>query len=121
MKLNEKEFNNWCCENQFSPETKLFIKKIRNSEPLRRVKSGAYSVSGAFPSRKMEVTIQYESHKNELPFIHELEHDPEVLEFYDQPCKIKLLYKTKSGKNTGINHTPDFFVIKKTEAFFCRV
>lgn len=118
MKLSEKEFNNWCCENQISPETKLFIEKIRSSEPSRRVKSGTYSVSGAFPSRKMGMTIQYESHKNELPFIHELEHDPEVLEFYDQPCKIKLLYKTKSGKNTGINHTPDFFVIKKTEAFF---
>lgn len=118
MKLSEKDFNDWCSHNQISSEAKAFVQRIRHSEPTRRVKSGAYSVSGTFPSRKMGVTIQYESHKNELPFIHELEHDPEVLEFYDQPCKLKLSYKTKNGKNTGTNHTPDFFVIKKNGAFF---
>ena len=38
----------------------------------------------------MGVTIQFESHKNELARIRELEYDPEVLEYYDQPPSIKL-------------------------------
>lgn len=118
MKLTKKQFDDWCRDNVISPEAKLQIEKIRNSEPARRVSSGAYSVSGAFPSRKMGLTIQYESHKNELPFIHELEHDPDVLEFYDQPCRIKLEYISKNGRKTGVLHTPDFFVIGKDKAFF---
>ncbi|MDQ3133372.1 MAG: hypothetical protein M3Q76_01010 [Acidobacteriota bacterium] len=48
------------------------------------------NVAGRFPSRKMGVTIQFESHKNELARIRELEYDPEVLEYYDQPPSIKL-------------------------------
>ncbi len=38
----------------------------------------------------MGVSIQLESPKNELAGIRELEHDPEVLEYYDQPPSIKL-------------------------------
>jgi transposase InsO family protein len=118
MRLNEVEFRDWCRKNQVTQEAELVIGRIRSSEPSRRVKSGSHSVSGTFPSRKMGVTIQYESHKNELPFIHELEHDPEVLEFYDQPCQIKLNYLSKTARKTGVLHTPDFFVIKQNEAFF---
>lgn len=118
MKLSDKEFNDWCIKNRISSEAKSFIGKIRSSEPVRRVRSGSHSVSGAFPSRKMGVTIQYESHKNELPYIHELEHDPKVLEFYDQPCRIKLEYLSKTGIKRASWHTPDFFVIGENEAFF---
>jgi hypothetical protein len=39
---------------------------------------------------KMHATIQFESHRGELAFIYQQEHDPTVLEFYDQPQAIKL-------------------------------
>jgi putative transposase len=45
-----------------------------------------------------------------------MEHDPEVLEFYDQPIQIKLDYEGAAGKRLGVLHTPDFFVIRKTAA-----
>ncbi len=118
MKLSKNEFNDWCRRNKIAGEAKLVIERIRNSEPARRVRSGSQSVSGTFPSRKMGTTVQYESHKVELPFIHELEHDPDVLEFYDQPCQIKLNYLSKNGRKTAVLHTPDFFVIKPDEAFW---
>lgn len=64
----------------------------------------------------MGVTIQFESHKVELPFIYQLEYDDNVLEFYDQPPPIKMRYESNDGKNLGFFYTPDFFVIKANSA-----
>lgn len=114
--LSESKFQDWCRKNYISRKAKTVIERIRASEPSRRVRSGSQSVSGTFPSRKMGLTIQYESHKNELPFVYELEHDPEVLEFYDQPFSIKLNYIGKNNRNLGVMHTSDFFVIKMDSA-----
>lgn len=111
MRLSDFEFKDWCRKNQIFDEAILMIERIRNSEPSRRVGGGPNSVSGTFPSRKMGNTIQFESRTNELAFIYQLEHDKKVLEFYDQPPKIKLSYYGKDGKKKGPWHTPDFFVI----------
>lgn len=65
----------------------------------------------------MACTIQFESHRGELAFIYQLEHDPAVLEFYDQPGAIKLSYPGKDGKRRVTTwHTPDFFVIREDRA-----
>jgi len=58
------------------------------------------------------VTIQFESHRVELAAIYEMENDPHVLEYFDQPPSIKLSYSSADGKNMGVLHTPDFFVIR---------
>ena len=39
-----------------------------------------------------------------------MEHDPNVLEYYDQPSCFKIQYTNKSGRKIGHYHTPDFFV-----------
>ncbi len=70
----------------------------------------------AIKRRKMGVTVQFESHRNELARIYELEHDPEVLEYYDQPPPIELLYLAKSGRRNRHRYTPDFFVIRTHSA-----
>jgi hypothetical protein len=41
----------------------------------------------------MGLTIQFESHRVELPLVYEMEHDPDVLEYYDQPPSIPLAYQ----------------------------
>src|SRR5215467_1009622 len=65
----------------------------------------------------MGVSIQFESHRLELAAIHEMELDPDVLAYYDQPGKIKLTYQGKnSDRRVGAIHTPDFFVIQKDRA-----
>jgi hypothetical protein len=53
---------------------------------------------------------------NELATIYRLEHNPDVVEFYDQPEVIKLSYLTKEGRRTGCLHTPDFFVLRRNTA-----
>jgi transposase InsO family protein len=88
------------------------IEKIRSLPPARRVQSAAGNVSVRYPSRKMGRIIQAESHRNELAGVYEKEYDPDVLEYYDQPFRIKLTYESKNGRRVGVCHTPDYFVIK---------
>ena len=77
--------NDWYERQNLSQQARDVIERIRSSEPSRRVGGGRNNVSGCYPSKKMGLTIQFESHKVELPFIYQLEHDESVLEFYDQP------------------------------------
>jgi putative transposase len=118
--LDATEILRWCQRNGVPERARALIDQIRSSEPSRRVGGGRGNVSGAYPSRKMGVTIGFESHRNELARIHEYEHDRGVLEYYDQPPPIKLLHKSagKDGRerNMGYMHTPDFFVIRHDSA-----
>jgi len=112
--MSKSEFEQWCQENRLTPEAIKLISHIRSAEPSRSVESKRNNVSGKYASRKMRCTIQFESHTVELPRIYELEYDKEVLEYYDQPGPIKLVYYRE--RKLGVMHTPDFFVIKKAEA-----
>ena len=112
--LSDKAFEQWCQDLALSEQTQALIAHIRASPPARRVRSAAGNVSGRYPSKKMGVSIQFESHRLELAAIHEMEHDPDVLAFYDQPGRIKLTYQGKNNdRRVGAIHTPDFFVIRQ--------
>ncbi len=100
----------------FSEKTQLLVERIRSSEPSRAVGSAKNNVRGRYPSRKMGVTIQFESHRNELPAILELEHDKEVIEYYDQPPPIAIGYEAMNKRRIRVLHTPDFFVIRRNAA-----
>ncbi len=104
----------------FSEKAQAEIKRVRSSEPSRRVRSARGNMSGGYPSATMGFTIQFESNENELPFVYQIAHDKDVLEYYDQPPFIKLSYtmrdKHDKEKHVGFNYTPDFFVIKKDSA-----
>lgn len=113
---NEEQFELWCCQNAVSDTAKSVLKQIRLSNPSRTVRSGRSNMSGRFPSRKMGVVIQFESHRNELPHIRILEDDEDTIEYYDQSIPIKLSYEGANGKRVGVFHTPDFFVIRKNSA-----
>lgn len=112
----KEQFEQWLARLQISEAGQKIIEKVRSSEPSRRVGGGSKNVSGRYPSRKMGVTIQFESHRVELPIIYQLEHDGDVLEFYDQPPQIKLDYQASNGRRLGVLHTPDFFVIRTNSA-----
>jgi len=64
----------------------------------------------------MGFTIQFESHRVELPFVYEMEHTPGVLEYYDQPPSIPLAYHAANGRRFSIMHTPDYFVLREDSA-----
>ena len=114
--LSSEEVTAWYERLDLSAETRSVIDRVRSSEPARRVGGGRGNVSGRYPSRKMGFTIQFESHRVELAFIYEMEHDDDVTEFYDQPGAIQLNYDAANGRRLGVWHTPDFFVIRRSSA-----
>lgn len=114
--LTDQELDRWCQENDITDLARPAIKKIRSSPASRHVSARSGNVCGRYPSRKMGVTIQYESHRVELPQIMLLERESNVLEYYDQPPSIKLIYEGNNGKKLGHLHTPDFFVIESEGA-----
>lgn len=114
--MNSNEFSHWCRQQNYSTQTVDLIAGIRSSPPSRRVQGRTKNVSGVYPSRKMGVTIQFESHTVELWAIYQMEHDGNVKEFYDQPPPFKIQYKNNKGRNIGHYHTPDFFVLRKKSA-----
>src|SRR5438445_8190513 len=110
--LATHELSRLCERLGLSAEARAIIDSIRSSPPARRVRSAAGNVSVRYPSRKMGVTIQAESHHVELAALNDYENDPRTLEFYDQPPPIKLVYQAKCGRQVGVWHTPDYFVVR---------
>src|SRR6266581_8979121 len=112
-------FQQWCRARALAPSTCDYLSTIRSSQPVRRVTSRANNVSGTYPSDKMGVAVQFESHKVELWAILVMDRDPDVLEFYDQPHTFKLRYLRKSGKQMqSHSYTSDFLVLRRNDVAF---
>ncbi|HEY0322536.1 MAG TPA: hypothetical protein VGC66_16390 [Pyrinomonadaceae bacterium] len=110
--FKDNEFDLWCLRNGITNPAKNYIQMIRSSEPSRLVHSGPRNICGRFPSIKMSRTIQFESHKNELPRIREKDQCKKTIEFYDQPEPIRLNMKGPDGQNRAFMRTPDMFCIE---------
>jgi putative transposase len=117
-RLTDEEFRVWCSRLKIEPSTEVYIQRIRESEPSRKVHSRASNVSGRYPSVKMGRSIQFESQHVELWGIYTMERDEDVLEMYDQPARIQLHYQARSGRKTSPWHTPDFLVLRRASAGF---
>ncbi len=102
--LDPSQFQQWCQRLQLPPTTCDLITRLRTAPPARHVQSRAHNVSGRYPSRKMGATIQFESHTVELWAIYTMEHDPQVLEYLDQPGR-RLVLPARGGvcRAAGIN------------------
>ncbi len=70
MKLSKEEFEQWCWQIGLSDRARAVITQIRTLPPARHVQSSAGNLSGTYPSLKMDCAIQFESHKDELPFFY---------------------------------------------------
>lgn len=67
MPPDKEEISNWCNHLKLSKEAQKAVEIICSSEPSRSVSGRKKNVCGLFPSRKMGVTIQFESRTVELP------------------------------------------------------
>lgn len=80
--------------------------------PVRQVRSkGGSNVITPYQSQKMQRTVETESLHFEFPAAVSHEYDPEVLEYYPQPCRLKFEVIDADGEIHQIDHTPDFLVI----------
>jgi putative transposase len=110
--LTDDELARWFSNLNLGPGAQKLIRGVRSEQPVRAVAGRRSNVSGKYPSRKMRVTIQFESHRVELAAIQEMEHDPDVLEYYEQPNRIPLSYLNRQGRKIRVLHTPDFLVLR---------
>lgn len=111
--FNNNELAEYCARRGLSAPARTIIDRVRGSRPSRRVKSGIKNVACRFASRKMGCVIQAESHHNELPAIVGWEWDPQTFEFYDQPPRIKVSYRTAKGRSAAYPATPDYFLLQQ--------
>jgi putative transposase len=89
------------------------VMRARIEAPVRKtVSQGGGNVITLFNSRKMGCEIRTESRHIEFPAAVDKEYDAQVLEYYPQPCELKLeLIEPATGEIHKIKHTPDFLVI----------
>lgn len=71
--LTESEFALWCDRVGLPSAAIETISQIRKSPPSRRVGGGSENVPVLYPSRKMQCTIQAESHTVEFPLVLQLD------------------------------------------------
>ena len=89
------------------------VLKARVHAPVREVKSRGGNVITLLASRKMEREIRTESRHVEFAAAVDREFDSRVIEYYAQPCELKLeLVDTTTGEIRNIHHFPDFLVIR---------
>lgn len=90
---------------------KLVLDAARNA-PVRQVRSkGGGNVITTYQSLKMQRTIDTESKNLEFSTAVSHEYDPEVLEYYPQPCQLQFEVIDADGEIHAIDHTPDFLII----------
>lgn len=89
------------------------ILRARSQAPVRQVQSRGGNVITLLASAKMAREIRTESRHIEFAAAVDKEFDPSVLEYYAQPCELKLeLIDPASGEIRTIHHIPDFLVIR---------
>ncbi len=89
------------------------VEKARRDAPVRQVRSTGKNVITLIASRKMGREIATESRTVEYKAALSHEMNQQVLEYYPQPCTVKLeLIDPETGEVHPIDHTPDFLVIQ---------
>src|SRR5260370_6629530 len=99
--LTETDFAVLCLRLNLAPKAQAVLSTIQSSPPSRRVGSGGKNVPVTYTSRKMGVTIQAESYKNELAGVYGMEQEPTGLAFYEQPPPTKTQAQSQKTRLVG--------------------
>ena len=95
------------------PRGSSLVMEARIKAPVREVVSRGGNVITVVASRKMQREVRTESRQIEFFAAIKYEYDAEVLEYYPQPCELKLeLADEATGDIHKIRHFPDFLVIR---------
>ena len=96
------------------PAGRSMIDRARACAPVRDVQSRGGNVITLLASRKMGKEVRTESRHIEFAAAVNHEYDTAVLEYYAQPCELKLeLIDDANGEIRSIQHFPDFLVIRQ--------
>jgi hypothetical protein len=104
--LTEAELTHWFQRLAIPEQGRAMIHHVRSSDPARRVGGGHRNVSGRYPSRKMGVTIQFESHRVELAEIYEMEHDADEVSKMPRLAKSNRVSSGRSKDGVAFSARP---------------
>lgn len=112
--LNKEELNALFDRHGLPATGRNLVIRARAEAPVRQVKSQGGNVITLMASRKMGREIRTESRHIEFAAAVEKEFDPQVIEYYPQPCLLRLeLIDDTTGEIRNIHHTPDFLTIRE--------
>lgn len=92
-----------------SQEARHRIRWIRENAPIRAVGGGTKNTPCRFSSQKMGFVLEAEAFNTEYAAFEEYENDETTLEFYPQPCKLRIVYRNANDKLVHPDITPDIF------------
>lgn len=96
-----------------SPKAKNLVLEARIKAPVREVASRGGNVITAIASRKMQRQIHTESRHIEFQAALRYEYDLAVLEYFPQPCELKLeVIDEVTGEIHKVQHFPDFLLLR---------
>lgn len=112
--FNDTELNEYCQQHKLTTAAIDYINRVRNNEPDRPTGDHALlNMSGRLASTKMNRTIQAESRTGEFTYVAEAEINPDVFEFWDQPCPIQLLRPRPIRGFHVSSYTGDYLTLHK--------
>ena len=98
-----------------SVEGLALVLKARSQAPVRKVESRGGNVVTVCASRKMGREIRTESRNFEFAAVVNFEFDDSVLEYYPQPCELRLeVIDPATGEIHNVHHFPDLLRITDT-------
>lgn len=97
---------------QLTAEACDYIRYRVTSGPSRRVGDRTISnVCSEYQSQKMQASVSTESRSGELAYAIHLDHDDDVVAFYEQPACIQIRITDKNNRKRRVYYTPDFLVL----------
>ena len=109
--LQENELEDLFDLHDITPEARARIRWIRENAPIRPVNTGIKNTPCRFSSRKMGFVLEAEAFNTEYAAFEDYDNTDAVLEFYPQPCRLRINYTNANGKAVHPDITPDIFLI----------
>ena len=94
-----------------SPEGVAYVRATMDA-PSRREGGGANNWSGFDPSRKMGLSMGFESATLEYPALTKCERDPLKIAYFNQAHGLKYVYVRENGRKGGHVARPDLLVVE---------
>lgn len=109
--LDEKALEDLFDRLNLSTKARQRVRWIRANAPIRAVSGGTTNTVCRFSSKKMRFVLEAEAFNTEYAAFEEYDNDDSVIEFYPQPCQLRIKYLNANNKLVHPDITPDIFRI----------
>lgn len=113
MSFSSLDLESYIASHDLPPEAADYLRGASRGLSRNVGTTGYASIKTEYQSLKMGTAVNTESRTGELAFAVHLDHDPDVVGFYEQPPAVDCHRVQKSGRSRLIAYRPDFLVLHK--------